>query len=336
MDTPIVLSHQTACLFYRTDHAVARGAIPSAGRASAPNAGIENAPTASDRSLTPRRATSAVKELLQSLGVAEAELNTVHLAVGAGRVHRPTSGLVRHALRERVLAAHAVEVAKGIRVVDPSLLFIQAAQWMDFLQLGEFGYELSGDYRLGPSGTGYARAKPLVDPAALSSLLSTTFKRCKGSHRASGALRYIRGGSRSPMETALAMLICLPQNLGGLGINDIELNYRIDIVGPAQALTKSEYFEIDLYHPASRRGAEYDGWDHAEAKRREHDAERRNALEEMGVYYKTLTAGQFNNQLSLHRAMNAIAHSFGVEAPTSKEFQTRQNELREFLIRNWT
>lgn len=336
MDTPIVLSHQTACLFYRTDRTVARGPLLPAEGASMPKSIIDQARAASNSSITPRRAVATAMDFMQALGVAGSELETIHLAVRTGRIHRPANGLIRHELREQILASHTIEVAKGIRVVDPSLLFIQAAQWMDFLQLVEFGHELSGDYRLSLSDSGYTKAKPLIDPETLSTLLSPAFKRCKGVHRAAQALSYVHGGSRSPMETALAMLICLPQSLGGLGINDIELNHRIDIVGPAQALTKSEYFEIDLYHPTSRRGAEYDGWDHAEAKRREHDAERRNALEEMGIYYKTLTAGQFKYQLSLHRAMIAVGHSFGIEPPSTKEFQTRQNELREFATRRWT
>ncbi len=369
MDTPLILTHRTAWQIY---HAPLTKTVRR----------LSELPSLTLAGTSPRCVRATLIGYLTNLGINEAEAGPIHLGVPLKSGRSVRSNLVRHAFNPSLIPSHTLSITDSLRIVDPMLCLMQAASWMSFWELIEFGYELCGEYHgldlLRPSIApcaatnrnstpahlpdrnmvpipyapyGHSTRGPTTEKQTDSTVkgpfrsligiddieraLAGELKRHRGSARLQYALRFIHEGSRSPMESGLAMLVCLPQSEGGLGIEDIEMNHRVYVSGGAKALTKSPYFEIDVYRKGSQRGTEYDGRDHVTDAQREHDAERRNTLEEMGYSYKVLTAGQFSNQLSLHRAMNAVARSFGIEPPTDKTFQVRQNELRKFIIRSW-
>lgn len=285
---------------------------------------------------TPRQWAKVLCAYFCSLGLPKTAAADFELAVGRTESRKTKASLSFHQLPSSVMNEHATALQSGLGIVDDALLFLQAATWMNRLELIEFGYELCGRYRIDHFDIGIETEG--LNPQTTSSLmraLNNDFRGMAGVRQAREALLYVRDGSRSVMESGLAMLICLPQSDGGLGVESIEMNHRVNVTGRARRLAKSPFFEIDVYKIGSKCGAEYDGHDHITDERRTHDAERRNALAEMGYSFKTLTAGQFGNQLSLHRALNSIAVSFGIDPPASPEFQARQNELRKFIIRRW-
>lgn len=348
MDTPLILTHRTAWQIY---HAPQTKTVHSLGEL--PDLKLDGT--------TPCRTVRALSSYLQGLGISRDEIDSIDLGVPPGSCRLARDGLARHAIDPALVASHTLKIANDLYIVDPLLCLLQATAWMSLWELVEFGYEFCGRYHgldflksrpvsnveaahhgmpaqaieHGASDTDPKRPDGIITIEDIGRALDNELKRRRGSERLRHTLRFIRDGSRSPMESGLAMLICLPNREGGLGIEDIEMNHRVDVAGTAKTLTKSSFFEIDIYRIGSHRGTEYDGRDHVTDTQREHDAERRNALEEMGYSFKVLTLGQFANQLSLHRAMNAVARSFGVDAPTDKAFQARQNELRRFIIRNW-
>lgn len=354
MDTPLILTHRTAWQIY---HAPLTKTVRS----------LDELPALELCGATPRCIHAALVDFLERLGVDKSSIDRIDLGVAPGSSRSTRRNLVRHAIDPKLVPAHTLKITENLRIVDPVLCLLQAASWMSLWELVEFGYELCGSYHgldflntpaascAGHNGRAtderdgahtwtpdhHANRLESATPRGVLTIeeidraLEGEFKYRRGADRLEHALRYIHEGSRSPMESGLAMLVCLPPIEGGLGIEDIEMNHRVNVTGTAKALTKSAFFEIDVYHTRSRRGTEYDGHDHVTDTQREHDAERRNALEEMGYSFKVLTRGQFTSQLSLHRAMNAVARSFGIEPPTSKAFQARQNELRQFIIRGW-
>lgn len=137
------------------------------------------------------------------------------------------------------------------------------------------------------------------------------------------------------METATALMIALPQKLGGLGYRGIELNRRLEMPAHARPLTRSTELEVDILAPGMKVGIEYDGEDHAEAAQRARDAERLATLAAMGIRMHVITKGQFSDQLALHRALNGVARDLRVRLEPSAAFQRAQNDLRQRLIRTW-
>ena len=315
----LTLSHKTAWL-YR--HAINNDLHPPCLPAP------ENA--------APRQWAFVLDSYFTSLGLSKEAIGSYEIAVRRAENRKTDAPFTFHQLPSRVMDGHVTALQNGFGIVDDTLLFLQAATWMTFLELVEYGYELCGTYRTDYLNVGIdTEQRHAQTVTSLMHALDSDLRGMTGTQQARKALRYVRDGSRSAMESGLAMLICLPQTKGGLGIEDIEMNHRIEVEGSDHRFTKSPYFEIDVFKIGSMHGAEYDGHDHASDERRSHDAERRNALAEMGYSFKTLTAGQFANQLSLHRALCSVAKSFGIDPPTSREFQARQNELRTFITRQW-
>lgn len=326
MDIPVVISHRTAWLLY---HAPRRQEV----LASSEDFGIN------EIGLSARTIGERIQRLLQACGVPERELETLDILFSMDFMRMSPEPFRAHAFGALVTADDVHELVPGLCVVREELCFMQAATWMSRLELIEFGYELCGRYEMLLSqkpdeSQSYIECLPRTTRDELAAYV-TVHAGLRGAKRAKSALVRIRDCSRSPMETATAMLIVLSRREGGLGYRGVQMNHRLDVPERVRAFTTSSHLEVDIYDPRSKTGIEYDGEDHAAALQRARDAERLTVLGAMGVRVHVITRHQFAEQLRLHRAMNAVARSLGVKLDASLEFQRRQNELRKFLIRAW-
>lgn len=353
MDLPIVLSHTTA---YAVQHApgyLARRAhhvepdldnLVSDERIadedepliSSDELGVSPASLAAAsraRAPMPRHIAAYVRIVLTKLGVPLNDGDRIDVLVPRREDRVRSRWFTCHAFGNTIGHARLVHLAPEVFVVDEATCFVQAASWMTSLELVEYGFELCGDYAVPDRGTYVERRAP-VTHAELATCCAV-HPGVTGSKQTRRALHVIRDGSRSPMETALAMMVGCDRSVGGLGFRAFDLNVRVDMPPERKTMTSSPYFEIDLLARGRKDGAEYDGSDHTQPERRAHDAERLAALTSMGYRIVTLTQAQFASQLKLHRALNAIARQFGLASDESPAFQRRQNELRRFVIRRW-
>lgn len=324
MDVPVVLSHRTAWLFY---HAPNRAAVMASER----DYGV------GELGITPRQVGERVRAVLLDCGVPREELTTLDVITSFAPDRPRARGFATHALGSLLTADHVTGIVPGLMVVDASLCFLQAATWMSYLELIEFGYELCGDYEvpLRSASEDYVERGALGSRAELLGTVSQ-YDAARGAKLARRALVRIRDHSRSPMETAAAMAIVVPKKLGGLGYRGIVLNKRVDIPPKLRNLSSSTYYELDIYAEKFRYGIEYNGGRHSESRRRAHDAERTGVLDAMGITVQVLTKGQFSSQLAFHRAVNTIARNLDVRLNPTPAFQRAQNALRQFVIRGWS
>lgn len=342
MDLPIVLSHKTAWLY----HNVARPTEPLSRASSLngddaaiddmrpereiPDLGLEAS------GLRISRAVNLIVDYLVSLGIPRCDLGQIDALVGFD-FERPQSPSLRcHVFGAPVPSAYLIEVARGLLVVDEVMCFVQAGAWMSELEQLEYGFEVCSRYHSNHLSAGdYIETPQRYAVADLATFCDANRAR-QGVARAAALLKRLCDGARSPMETATAIMVVAKRSQGGLGYTRIELNHRVDIPDGFRHLAKAGYFEIDVYAPASGTGIEYNGSDHLDRQRSASDAERMAVLGALGFKMIVLTGTQFANQLQLHRAMNAIALSMGLKCDRSDEYQGRQNELRKFVIRNWS
>lgn len=323
MDIPVVLSHRTAWLFY---HAPLREEILAVDA----DYGI------SELGIPAREIGRRIQRLLVACGIPEQELETLDILVSFSfaRTNANTTVFTCHVLGALLTADDVHEIVPGLCIVCESLCFIQAGCWMSALERIEFGYELCGRYELSLDGGAYRNRPPLLTRGEAVAFIDAHVS-LRGAKRAKAALARVRGGSRSPMETATALMIALPQKLGGLGYRGIELNRRLEMPAHARPLTRSTELEVDILAPGMKVGIEYDGEDHAEAAQRARDAERLATLAAMGIRMHVISKGQFSDQLALHRALNGVARDLRVRLEPSAAFQRAQNDLRQRLIRTW-
>jgi hypothetical protein len=206
------------------------------------------------------------------------------------------------------------------------------ASELSFVELVRYGCVLCSSYAYDEeSEKGFRERAPLTTVRSLARAVEKESER-RGSKKAARALRYVAAVSASPMETILAMALCLPRMIGGYGLDLPELNFRIE--AREGGLVKRSYFKCDLYWPKYRVAVEYESDEnhvgrHAEA----HDSSRRAALMAQGITVVTITTDQFFDARKLDEAARTVAKLTGKRLPPNNvEWMMRRHGLRQELL----
>lgn len=204
-----------------------------------------------------------------------------------------------------------VDAGEGLLVSTPEFCFLQMAGRLTLVQLVLLGCELCGTYVLADQGPAYRRDAPLTSASKLRSFA----ERACGAYGRKAALRaarYVLDGSASPMETVLALLLSLPNNLGGYGICRPKLNHSVDIPRSLRKVADRSYCECDLCWPDRGLCLEYDSrLYHTDPERQESDARRRSTLASLGLTVVTVSRGQVMDSAALNRLAHQVAKLTG-------------------------
>ena len=115
----------------------------------------------------------------------------------------------------------------GVYAASPELVFRQIAAKHSLLEAVYVGYALCSSYRVdGQVDGGIAIREGDDAPLTTVSRIGAYLRKTEGSYgcaKARRALSYVREGSASPTESALAMGLSLPAWLGGFGAGDVVL-----------------------------------------------------------------------------------------------------------------
>lgn len=264
------------------------------------------------------------------------------------------------------------ELSANESIVSPELLFLQMAAHLAKLHLVvAFGCELAGRYALLPKGlVSIAKQTQNTSSTTIKSAIPSRFDgyvECAGStttsklseyiHQvesanshttipgldiAKRALRYIKDGSRSPMETYCLVQLRLPRASGGFGASNAKFNVRINIDSSWQGILKKPYLMVDaLFHAHNthtrkkRRDSviEFNGlcW-HGGRPQMNEDNLRRHALENAGYDVRFITGRDFYD----FRAWNMIGESIccatgiALRPASQKMMNKRQQVHRDF------
>lgn len=276
-------------------------------------------------SLSQEKLLPATVEDIRSIAPCAADLGRLAdvdpaLASPSAELMVPTPGK-RRALRDATCCVmpafarphHVLRRSDGLMASGPELTFLHLADEVDFAELLETGYELCGRYRMDPGDPrGFAAAPQLASVAGLAGFVSTA-QGTRGVRTARRALARIRDDARSPMESVLVLLLCLPPREGGYGIPFPRLNHRIDVSGRDRGLSPSRYFLCDAFWPHARIDVEYDSdSEHTGPLRISKDARRRNALTALGVSVITATKQQVFDCDGMDELARSIAKGLGV------------------------
>ena len=124
-----------------------------------------------------------------------------------------------------------IDVGQKGFVTSPEFTYLQIASKLDLIGTILAGSALCSDYFLNQNDHGGVSQRPnspLTNRAAIAKFLSTQ-ERKRGIVPAKRALQYIVEKARSPREASLALLMCLPYNLGGFNLGTVELNKPIEL-----------------------------------------------------------------------------------------------------------
>ncbi|MDJ1121975.1 hypothetical protein QJ043_07815 [Olsenella sp. YH-ols2217] len=179
------------------------------------------------------------------------------------------------------------------------------------------GWELCGHYaklterdqRTRGTSQGFIGRDPLCTKAEIDALLARMPRGVPGSARARRAARLVRDRSRSPMETAVALMLFAPQRLGGFGMPEPVVNGTVELQPRRDALMRSR-LELDLHWLDPLRVTEYNGFDFHEGKSKAQaakDAIRHNELEIRQIPHLTLVGSEVMDRLRFQLNARNIA-----------------------------
>lgn len=268
---------------------------------------------------------------LETLGV---RTRPVHLVVPSPSLRLRSGKAMTRVWRDPLSPGSFVRIRNGLFACSPELVFLQLAGDLDIIETIRLGYELCGLYSLrADSPQGFEnREVPLTTPGALNRFVDSSVGG-RGRRAAQQALRHVLERSRSPMETAEAMLLSLPPRLGGKGCPTPELNHRIRLTGLARQVAGRDYVECDVYWKEGI-AVEYDSNEfHSTSERRTLDATKRTALEHLGISVFTMTFDQIGSVNGFDAITQAIARAGGWRLPRPRsDFRSREAHLRSAIL----
>ena len=197
------------------------------------------------------------------------------------------------------------------------LLFIQASNFYHFRRQILLGMQICAFHK-----NGY--------PLCTLKRLENCAERLVGIHGREKTLevvKYVREGSRSPMESILAMFLLLPNSMGGFGFQDLQLNVRIESKNTGRT------FYADLLIPSANLIIEYDSFEHHNsASSFSKDARRAAILEAEGYQILSVKPSQVYDLRSFTVLVKNIASRVGkkIQIRTTK-FIPAFAELRALL-----
>lgn len=317
----IVLSHATARAVYQTAESIAIYAtdpIPMDKiRASAP--------TTSDL--------EAARAWLKRKNV---DSETIHVLTFSNNAQRHRKGCVCHLTRYVFDAESYLELEPNVYIVDIKLCALQAAADLDLSELVEYYFEICGSYALETSDETQYRERPALTTVDELRAFFSQASGYRGSNKALKALSYVRGGCRSPLETAFVMMLTMPKSMGGLGIRSVQTDYRVPVTKRYAALTRRTVFYLDAYLENSMTDIEYNGFYHDEPEQQAIDEERRNTLRNMGYVVITVSRHSFFKQSAFRRVMEAIRIREKIwPGRLPNNFAIQQEALRQFVLRRY-
>lgn len=263
----------------------------------------------------------------------------MHLVLGREQPHSRVAGVRTHRCpltisgAGQVLRVEApVELEEPVHVVGPGLYLLMRATLAMPQLLPAIALNLCGTYEVHPeNGTCLFDRPPLTDPESLAAFARKLPSGCTGRSHLQDALALCTGRSRSPMETALALMLSLKRRDGGWELPAPQLNRRVDL-GPdaARALGGQAHVFIDLLWPEASIGIEYDSREHhSERDRQLHDKRRQVACSLCGIEIVPWTPAIVNDEVTFGLACQWLANR--LEAPFS--WDTDHVEKRRWLRR---
>ena len=227
-----------------------------------------------------------------------------------------------------------VAIDPSARLSTPEFTYLQMASVLSVPRLAAYACEITGVYSLNQVARSFHSRPPLTNLAALGAFLS----KCVGSRGvrpARKALSYAVEGFRSPAETSLALLLTLPAGLGGYGLPPCHANYRIDLAESWERYLRTPYLLADLARPSEMLVMEYDSdMVHGEHSVRDHDDDRKSALEAMGYTVITIRSQRLMGPTKLDIIVRQrVAPLLGVTPPSRTGlFAQRSDDLRAQLL----
>lgn len=254
------------------------------------------------------------------------------LVANNGNRHRCV-GVSRHGWSSRIPAGSFVQIAPDVFVSSPEFTFLQLATTMSTAELALAGCTLCSSFCIERATGAIVRREPVTSVERIGTFLDQC-SGIRGINAARKGLRYVANGAESPQEINLYLLLSLPPELGGAGIEGLRFNYLVEAkANEAACLDRSDRkaFRIDLGVPELHKGVEYQGKQHEGTV--DADRERQNALLALGEQVLQVKYADLVDPAKCRRLVAQVSRLLGVESPKLTPAQkVARDELVDLLF----
>lgn len=257
----------------------------------------------------------------------------LHVLVGDSGERRPSKHVASHVCASGLPRGALRRISPSVEIASPEYLFARMAAKLSLWETVRLGYELCGTYVVNPADPARNHREQLTTPAKLRHFLNKAGP-IRGSRKADLALKYVIEKSNSPMETKLAMLLCLPFHYGGYGLPQPQMNHVIKLGKEQERLLGHSVFICDLYWPFAQYALEYYGreW-HTGAQQVAYDARRSGMLQYRGIDIHVVTYEQLETPEDVGLLAKLVAKRLGVRLRKPNEScLAARNGLHQHLI----
>ncbi len=257
------------------------------------------------------------------LGYKITEADQTHITVSMHNARVPNRREIVHSC-ELALPANAVVMLDSRGVSSPELLFLELACELSIHRLILLGLQLCSHSDRQPSA--------ITTKQKLNVFLSKTSGH-RGHRKALRAMKYVENGSASIMESLTYMILCLPNALGGYGLDDAVFNYEIRLKREAQIRLKQNRCFVDLYYKQAKLAVEYDSFAHHNTPSElGKDAIRSAILQRQGIDVMHINTIQLYDRYACRDFAYTLAERIGKRMQIrTKKFDEMHSLLRTLL-----
>ena len=272
---------------------------------------------------------AAIRDELAGLAFSFGPEHPLDLLFSHSGIHSQAAEIRSHRIRRPLPAGSLLRLSEHVAIVSPELCFAQIARDYSLGQLMLCGCEICGTYLPITDDP-----RPEERPRLTSASKLQAYLRDLGAGReakAAQAAHRVFDDAASQMEARLALLLSLPQTMGGFGLPRPRLNPSITLGVESHRVYPCDSCRMDLYWRQANLDVEYDGSLHNE-ERRDRDAARIVALRMEKVDVMVLRSRQVHDVRSMVSIAQMIAGKLGCRIRvTTQDFERRHRQLRREL-----
>lgn len=273
-------------------------------------------------------------------GLPDTQRLPVHLMVAPGHDRCRRDGAVPHrtpAFETPMSPLLRVEgpLAGGdpVHVPAPGLYLLLRAAMLGVAGTAALGCTMAASYLCDPAIGRCLPRDPLITAGAVEELCRKA-PAAKGRAVLEEALGAIADRSRSPMETALTVMLALKPAHGGMGLPKPELNAKIELPSELrQAVGGQRSMLVDLYWPDAGAGVEYDSTEfHANREQAIKDRQRQLASDLLGIDVGPWTSAVVHDERLFSMACARLAERLGLSWHPDDRFTWQRRCLRAVML----
>ena len=275
--------------------------------------------------------TEALSRLEESLFVSKPEFILLQMAGWHSKISPVSKAFAQELQAER--EARAVAHNDDPVPFDDPFAWEQSARQVGLVLAA---MELMGTYRLAaPGGKTRYHQRALLTSSNMERFLED-IPHVYGRNRLDTALRLALPHSASPMETALALLLSLPEAYGGYGLPRPRLNRKKLVDNHEQLWSGGPSITPDLLWEDARLVIEYDSDEMhggVGARKLASDATRANVLSARGYTVLRVTTLNIQSSADMERLARQVANHLGIDlTQPSDALRIRRNKLHALLM----